>query len=317
MQINNWSDLLKSKRLAKTPRDLNNDLVIIGTNTAGSLKKQDTWQPYAMTLSDLAAAIGGGGGGGGGVSFFLSAGNYVVLQENGDAKTEPFTPAENSIITIGAVSIPNGLNWRGPWSNVTSNYVYNDVVSYVDPGTNIYYTYWMYNSTQNPPAGAPLPTTESNTYWAQLGLQGPAGAPGATGATGVAGFRTLSASTVDWTIVASGALNVVPYGGNQSDGSTSTDCGVLIKTLSANAFQLSIPGTGLSTVNFPIGYQVTIMQIGAGQVQIIPESGSDAQIFSANDMRHLRTQYSAATLVRHSVTEWYLFGDLTNVIVTP
>lgn len=316
MQINNWSDLLKSKRLAKTPRDLNNDLVIIGTNTTGSFKKQDTWQPYAMTLSDLAAAIGGGGGGGG-VSFSLLAGDYTVIQENGTPITTPFIPAENSTITIGAVSVPNGLNWRGTWSNVTSNYVYNDVVSVVVGG--VYYTYWMYNDAATPPAGEPLPSfpTTSNTYWAQLGLQGPAGAPGATGATGVAGFRNLDAATTAWTIVASGALNVVPYGGNQDDGSTSTDCGVLIKTLSANAFQLSIPGSGLSTVNFPIGYQVTIMQIGAGQVEIIPESGSDAQIFSANDMRHLRTQYSAATLVRHSATEWYLFGDLTNVIVTP
>jgi hypothetical protein len=90
MQINNWSGLLNSKRLSKTPRDINNDLVIIGTNTAGGFKKQDTWQPYTMTLADLATAIGGGGGGGG-VNFKLqSLSTYIELTLNTVAQS--YTP---------------------------------------------------------------------------------------------------------------------------------------------------------------------------------------------------------------------------------
>jgi hypothetical protein len=183
MQINNWSGLLNSKRLSKIPRDINNDLVIIGTNTAGGFKKQDTWQPYTMTLADLATAIGGGGGGGG-VSFQLEAGDYTIIQQNGNPVTGPFTPAEDSVITIGAVSVPNGLNWRGLYNIATSNYVYNDVVYAIDPDDdNLYYTYWMYNDGANPPAGSTLPFQEvppvtSNTYWAQLGVQGPKGTNG-------------------------------------------------------------------------------------------------------------------------------------------
>ena len=180
MQINNWTSLLRSKRLSKTPRDLNNDLIIIGTNTVGNLKKQDTWQPYAMTLADLGAAIGGGGGG---VSFQLEAGDYTILQEDGEVVTGPFTPAENSIITIGAVSIPNGLNWTGVYDVLTSDYDYNDVVYAIDPADNTYYTYWMYNDSANPPAGSTLPFEEvppvtNNTYWAQLGVQGTKGTNG-------------------------------------------------------------------------------------------------------------------------------------------
>lgn len=184
MQINNWSDLLKSKRVSKTPRDLENDLVIIGTYTGGGLKKQDPWQPYAMTLSDLAAAIGGGGGGGVSFQLYADPAGFTEIYEKTESsseyliKTSPFTPGENSIIKFNTVSIPNGLNWRGSWNIATANYVYNDVVSYVDPGTNIYYTYWMYNDAATPPAGFNLPIMDgvsSNIYWAQLGLEGPAG----------------------------------------------------------------------------------------------------------------------------------------------
>jgi hypothetical protein len=171
MQINNWSDLLKSKRVSKTPRDLDNDLVIIGTYTGAGLKKQDPWQPYAMTLNDLAAAIGGGGGGG--VSFQLLADEFIEIYENGFIKTGPFTPAENSVIKIKAESIPNGLRWRGEFttglpSNPAGNYDINDVV-YVINASGRYTTYFAKQSQSVPGAEAPPTSGYSNTYWAQLG----------------------------------------------------------------------------------------------------------------------------------------------------
>jgi hypothetical protein len=171
MQINNWSDLLKSKRVSKTPRDLDNDLVIIGTYTGAGLKKQDPWQPYAMTLNDLAAAIGGGGGGG--VSFQLLADEFIEIYENGSIKTAAFTPAENSIIKIKAESIPNGLRWRGEFttglpSNPAGNYDINDVVYMID-ASGRYKTYFAKQSQNVPGAQAPSTTSYSNTYWAQLG----------------------------------------------------------------------------------------------------------------------------------------------------
>jgi hypothetical protein len=167
MQINNWSELLKSKRLAKTPRDLNNDLVIIGTNTVGNLKKQDTWQPYAMTLADLAAAIGGGSGG----SF--TATPQGVIQINGG--TSPVSVSAGDTITFNVPNIPNNLVWREEWDS-SENYVIGDAVYYIDttPNPDVYRTYVAIanNTNQTPPTG-----TNFDTYWAMLGMEGPSGTP--------------------------------------------------------------------------------------------------------------------------------------------
>lgn len=198
MQINNWSDLIQSRRISKTPRDLENDLVILGTYTGGGAKKQDPWQPYAMTLNDLAAAIGGGGGGGTGSmnSFSIEGDGLVSISKNGGTYTSgPEIITDADIVTILVQSVPSGLNWRGLWTNTTSNYEFNDVVYFIDNSgpTPVYYTYWMKNDTSNPPAGSPLPYTTSvveNTYWAQLGIQGPKGATGDTGDAGDNGYRT-------------------------------------------------------------------------------------------------------------------------------
>lgn len=178
MQINNWSDLLANKRLSKTVRDENNDLIILGTQTKATFKKQDQWQPYAMTFADLAAAIGGGSG----VSFLLEAGNFIQIEENGAIKSGPFIPAENSEITISAISVPNGLRWRGDFNSPTTGTTFeiNDVV-YTNLGSPTLYQTWFALQAQ-PVAGATAPPTTgySNTYWGQLGVQGTKGTNGAT-----------------------------------------------------------------------------------------------------------------------------------------
>lgn len=165
MQINNWSDLLKSKRLAKTPRNLNNDLVIIGTNTAGSLKKQDTWQPYAMTLSDLAAAIGGG------TSLPITITPVQNIDVNGGSTPVLVSPGDT--VTLSVPNIPNNLIWKSEWSSAT-NYVEGEAVYYIDTSVtpNVYRTYvaLQNNTNQTPPTA-----TEFDSYWAMLGTQGPTG----------------------------------------------------------------------------------------------------------------------------------------------
>jgi len=59
--------------------------------------------------------------------------------------------------------------------------------------------------------------------------------------------------------------------------------------------------------NFSSGDQVIVFQSGSGQVTFIPSSTTT--ILSANNMRKLRTQYSAATLT-FTDNICYLFGDI-------
>jgi hypothetical protein len=67
------------------------------------------------------------------------------------------------------------------------------------------------------------------------------------------------------------------------------------------------PSTGI-----PVKSQVSVMNINTGTVQVVAASG--VTIRSADNAAYLRTQYSSATLIRKATNEWYLFGDLTNII---
>jgi hypothetical protein len=73
----------------------------------------------------------------------------------------------------------------------------------------------------------------------------------------------------------------------------------------ATAMNAEVPGSGVAFAN---GAVVTLMQYGAGQVTVAPASGSGVTVRSSNGLK-LRTQYSMATLVKISDTEWVWSGD--------
>ncbi len=212
-----------------------------------------------------------------------------------------------------------GLTWKGTWSaSPGTPYAINDAVQY--NGTS-----YVKIANANPASGTP----NTNSDWEVLalqGMQGDDGPPGTNGAFGVGGFRNIGSSTLTWTLTAThplGTANLTPLNPqtpiDQTVTTLTNDAGVVI------TFAAGVVGAALEIPNvlpnFPVGYQVTVMQIGTGQVQIKPVTSGTAIIRSANSMRYLRTQYSAATLIKVSAGNgtttsdtWYLFGDLTNIV---
>lgn len=71
----------------------------------------------------------------------------------------------------------------------------------------------------------------------------------------------------------------------------------------ATAMTVTVP---TSSVAFANGTVITLVQYGAGQVTVAGDTG--VNIRSGNGLK-LRTQYSAATLIKISNTEWILSGD--------
>ena len=81
------------------------------------------------------------------------------------------------------------------------------------------------------------------------------------------------------------------------------DAGTLIKIDKATASTFTLPDP--STVDD--GFQVGVVQEGAGTVSVATSSGSILSKGSATD---LSDQYAMAVAVKFSSTEWGLFGDL-------
>lgn len=80
----------------------------------------------------------------------------------------------------------------------------------------------------------------------------------------------------------------------------------LIEMGSSSALTLTIPTD--STLNFPIGTSLDILQTSTGQVTI---AGSAGVTVNATPGLKLRTQWSSATLFKRAANTWVVYGDLT------
>jgi hypothetical protein len=84
---------------------------------------------------------------------------------------------------------------------------------------------------------------------------------------------------------------------------------VTMDNASANTF--SIPTN--ASVAFPIGTQINVLQIGAGQttIQAVTSGTTTIQSTAATAAQpKLRARYSAATCVKAATDLWYVFGDI-------
>jgi hypothetical protein len=88
--------------------------------------------------------------------------------------------------------------------------------------------------------------------------------------------------------------------------SSLTERDSLIEVNKASAVTLTIPAD--SSVNYPVGTSLDILQTGSGQITI---AGAGGVTVNSTPGLKLRTQWSSATLFKRAANTWVVFGDLT------
>lgn len=85
----------------------------------------------------------------------------------------------------------------------------------------------------------------------------------------------------------------------------------LVTASNASAQTYSIPTN--ASVAYPVGTQINIIQIGAGQVTIQAVTSGTTTVASTGATAaapKLRAQYSSATLIKAATDLWYVAGDI-------
>ena len=85
-----------------------------------------------------------------------------------------------------------------------------------------------------------------------------------------------------------------------------TDDGRIVEMNNASGTTLTIPLN--SSVAFPVGSQITVIQTGAGQTTI---AGAVGVTVNGTPGLKLRAQWSAATLLKRATDTWVAIGDLS------
>lgn len=86
-----------------------------------------------------------------------------------------------------------------------------------------------------------------------------------------------------------------------------TDIGKIIEMNVSSANTLTVPLN--STVAFPIGTSIDVVQYGSGQTTLVAASG--VTLRSNGSKLKLSGQYSAASLYKRGADEWITMGDLS------
>jgi len=86
-----------------------------------------------------------------------------------------------------------------------------------------------------------------------------------------------------------------------------TDGGKLVEMNVATANNLTVPLN--SSVAFPIGTEILVLQIGAGQTTLVATGGVTINSKSGN--LKITGQWSAVTLIKRATNTWVAIGDLS------
>jgi len=86
-----------------------------------------------------------------------------------------------------------------------------------------------------------------------------------------------------------------------------TDAGKVVETSVATGNILTIPTN--ASVGFPIGTQILVIQVGAGQTTLAAAAGVTLNTKSGN--LKITGQWSAVTLIKRATDTWVAIGDLS------
>lgn len=87
---------------------------------------------------------------------------------------------------------------------------------------------------------------------------------------------------------------------------------IVLANNSTTAGTINIPTD--ATTNFPVGTQITILQVGTGQITVQAATSGTTTVRSTGATPaapKCRTQYSAMTLWKQAANLWYAFGDIS------
>tara|TARA_B100000700_G_scaffold11235_2_gene11445 strand:+ start:682 stop:1284 length:603 start_codon:yes stop_codon:yes gene_type:complete len=117
-------------------------------------------------------------------------------------------------------------------------------------------------------------------------------------------------TTVSGTLTASVAVGQAVDLERKTDNYTLVlaDAGKVIEMNKGSGVNLTIPPN--SSVAFPVGTQIAVVQLGAGQVTIVEGSGVTTR--SDGDKAKISGQYSSCVLIKHETDEWYILGNLAS-----
>lgn len=117
--------------------------------------------------------------------------------------------------------------------------------------------------------------------------------------------KTLTSPTINGATIGTSIINLAI---NAQTGTTYTpvlaDNGKLVTLSNASAITLTVPTN--ASVAYATGAQINIQAIGAGQVTVVGDTGVTVNGTGTK----LRTQWSAATLVKLGTDSWTLIGDI-------
>lgn len=132
-------------------------------------------------------------------------------------------------------------------------------------------------------------------------------------ASATAASTYLTSATAATTYLASATaastyapLNLVTSAQTASYTLVLADAADIVEVSNASANNLTVPLN--SSVAFPIGTQINILQTGAGQTTVVATSGVT---INATPGLKLRAQWSSATLIKRATDTWVLIGDLS------